>query len=226
MAGDNPFPRSGHASAAIGASKIAIFGGKRSDTQYFGDVHLLDVDTMVCSFVPTGGQVPDPLSAHTTTLVGQRCFLFGGTDASGMCYSNMSIVDFGAKMEAEDIAVADGEASEYSFKIVVIGDAAVGKSALLLRFTEDSYADDYTSTIGVDFSTRLVRIDGKVCKLEIWDTAGQERFSTITANYYRGAQGILLVYDLTSRESYDHARAWADKARRVAGDDVAAPRKI
>ena len=65
-----------------------------------------------------------------------------------------------------------------------------------------------------------MRVDGKVVKLEVWDTAGQERFSTITANYYRGAAGILLVYDITNRESYEHAREWAERARRVAGDDV------
>ena len=112
-----------------------------------------------------------------------------------------------------DIRVAAGEKSDYSFKILVIGDAAVGKSALLLRFTDDAYRSDYTSTIGIDFSTRLVRVGGKVIKLEIWDTAGQERFSTITANYYRGAQGVLLVYDLTSFESFASARKWADKVR-------------
>jgi small GTP-binding protein len=74
--------------------------------------------------------------------------------------------------------------------------AAVGKSALLTRFSENVFLPSYTSTIGIDFNSRMIRVGRSICKLEIWDTAGQERFSTITANYYRGAQGALLVYDI------------------------------
>ena len=73
---------------------------------------------------------------------------------------------------------------------------AVGKSALLTRFSENVFLPSYTSTIGIDFNSRMIRVGRAICKLEIWDTAGQERFSTITANYYRGAQGALLVYDI------------------------------
>jgi GTPase SAR1 family protein len=72
----------------------------------------------------------------------------------------------------------------------------VGKSALLTRFSENVFLPSYTSTIGIDFNSRMIRVGRAICKLEIWDTAGQERFSTITANYYRGAQGALLVYDI------------------------------
>ena len=94
----------------------------------------------------------------------------------------------------------------------------MGKSALLLRFTEDSYADDYT-TIESTSPPDSCALTARSASSKFGTRPGKSA-STITANYYRGAQGILLVYDLTSRESADHARAWADKARRVAGDDV------
>jgi small GTP-binding protein len=98
--------------------------------------------------------------------------------------------------------------------------AAVGKSALLTRFSDNAFLPHYSSTIGIDFSSRMIRVDKAICKLEIWDTAGQERFSTITANYYRGAQGALLVYDVTERGSFDRVHAWFDRARQLGGEDV------
>ena len=78
----------------------------------------------------------------------------------------------------------------------------VGKSCLLLRFADDTYTDSYISTIGVDFKIRTVDLDTKTIKLEIWDTAGQERFRTITSSYYRGAHGIIIVYDITDKETF------------------------
>jgi small GTP-binding protein len=99
---------------------------------------------------------------------------------------------------------------------VFIFTAAVGKSALLSRFSENTFLESYTSTIGIDFNSRMIRVDKAVCKLEIWDTAGQERFSTITANYYRGAQGALLVYDITLKQSFDNVQNWFDRVRAFA----------
>uniref|UniRef100_A0A672H6H7 small monomeric GTPase n=1 Tax=Salarias fasciatus TaxID=181472 RepID=A0A672H6H7_SALFA len=91
------------------------------------------------------------------------------------------------------------ERRDYLFKLLLIGDSGVGKSCLLLRFADDSYTDSYISTIGVDFKIRTVDMDGKTVKLQIWDTAGQERFRTITSSYYRGAHGIIIVYDVTEQ---------------------------
>lgn len=95
---------------------------------------------------------------------------------------------------------------DYLFKLVLIGDSSVGKSCLLLRFADDSFTESYISTIGVDFRFRTVKIEDKTVKLQIWDTAGQERFRTITSAYYRGADGIIMVYDVTRRESFDHVQ--------------------
>lgn len=84
----------------------------------------------------------------------------------------------------------------------MIGDSGVGKSCCLLRFSEDSFTPSFITTIGIDFKIRTIELDGKRVKLQIWDTAGQERFRTITTAYYRGAMGILLVYDVTDERSF------------------------
>eukprot|EP01125_Pyxidicula_operculata_P000928 TRINITY_DN1080_c1_g2_i3.p2 TRINITY_DN1080_c1_g2~~TRINITY_DN1080_c1_g2_i3.p2 ORF type:complete len:214 (+),score=49.85 TRINITY_DN1080_c1_g2_i3:769-1410(+) len=98
---------------------------------------------------------------------------------------------------------------DYLFKLLLIGDTAVGKSSLLLRFTEDSFNPSFISTIGIDFKVKTVDIDGKRVKLQVWDTAGQERFRTITTAYYRTAQGIILTYDVTNAESFANLKMWA-----------------
>eukprot|EP00252_Welwitschia_mirabilis_P001872 TRINITY_DN1183_c0_g3_i1.p1 TRINITY_DN1183_c0_g3~~TRINITY_DN1183_c0_g3_i1.p1 ORF type:complete len:204 (+),score=48.02 TRINITY_DN1183_c0_g3_i1:292-903(+) len=109
---------------------------------------------------------------------------------------------------------------DYLFKILLIGDSGVGKSCLLLRFADDSYLESYISTIGVDFKIRTVELDGKTVKLQIWDTAGQERFRTITSAYYRGAHGIIVVYDVTDKESFNNVKQWLNEIDRYASDNV------
>ncbi|KAB2043158.1 hypothetical protein ES319_D02G270800v1 [Gossypium barbadense] len=109
---------------------------------------------------------------------------------------------------------------DYLFKLLLIGDSSVGKSCLLLRFADDSYLDSYISTIGVDFKIRTVELDGKTIKLQIWDTAGQERFRTITSSYYRGAHGIIIVYDVTEMESFNSVKQWLNEIDRYANDSV------
>ncbi|PQM39476.1 GTP-binding protein YPTM2 [Prunus yedoensis var. nudiflora] len=109
---------------------------------------------------------------------------------------------------------------DYLFKLLLIGDSGVGKSCLLLRFADDSYLDSYISTIGVDFKIRTVEQDGKTIKLQIWDTAGQERFRTITSSYYRGAHGIIIVYDVTDQESFNNVKQWLNEIDRYASENV------
>jgi hypothetical protein len=92
---------------------------------------------------------------------------------------------------------------DFLIKLLLIGDSGVGKSCCLLRFSEDSFTPSFITTIGIDFKIRTIELDGKRVKLQIWDTAGQERFRTITTAYYRGAMGILLVYDVTDERSFN-----------------------
>lgn len=107
----------------------------------------------------------------------------------------------------------DSDDYDYLFKVVLIGDSGVGKSNLLSRFTRNEFCLESKSTIGVEFATRSVQIDGKTIKAQIWDTAGQERYRAITSAYYRGAVGALLVYDITSFESFNNARKWLTELR-------------
>ncbi|KIP07474.1 hypothetical protein PHLGIDRAFT_29977 [Phlebiopsis gigantea 11061_1 CR5-6] len=112
------------------------------------------------------------------------------------------------------------EGYDYLFKLLLIGDSGVGKSCLLLRFAEDAFTDSYLSTIGVDFKIRTIELEGKTVKLQIWDTAGQERFRTIAAAYYRGAHGIIVVYDVTDGESYENVKGWLTEIERYASEGV------
>ncbi|KDP40809.1 hypothetical protein JCGZ_24808 [Jatropha curcas] len=109
---------------------------------------------------------------------------------------------------------------DYLFKLLLIGDSGVGKSCLLLRFADDAYIESYISTIGVDFKIRTVEQDGKTVKLQIWDTAGQERFRTITSSYYRGAHGIIIVFDVTDEESFENVKTWLTEIDKFATDSV------
>ena len=110
--------------------------------------------------------------------------------------------------------------SDYLFKYLVIGNSGVGKSCLLIRFTEDYFCDNYITTIGVDFKIKSLEIDSKSCKLQIWDTAGQERFRNIISSYYRGAQGIMLVYDITDLESFQNLNSWLIEIEKNASKNV------
>ncbi|CAA2965088.1 ras-related RABA5b-like [Olea europaea subsp. europaea] len=100
---------------------------------------------------------------------------------------------------------------EYLFKIVVIGDSAVGKSNLLSRFARDEFDHNSKATIGVEFQTQVVEIDGKEVKAQVWDTAGQERFRAVTSAYYRGAVGALIVYDISRKTTFESVKRWLDE---------------
>ncbi|KAJ4979839.1 hypothetical protein NE237_010619 [Protea cynaroides] len=102
---------------------------------------------------------------------------------------------------------------DYVFKVVLIGDSAVGKSQLLARFSRNEFSLESKATIGVEFQTRTLVIDHKTVKAQIWDTAGQERYRAVTSAYYRGAVGALLVYDMTKRQTFDHAAKWLEELR-------------
>ncbi|CAH9108791.1 unnamed protein product [Cuscuta europaea] len=119
-------------------------------------------------------------------------------------YLNLSFV--AAPMDS-----SDEEGEEYLFKIVIIGDSAVGKSNLLSRYARDEFNHNSKTTIGVEFQTQTLEIDGKEVKAQIWDTAGQERFRAVTSAYYRGALGALVVYDISRRTTFDSIPRWLEE---------------
>lgn len=115
---------------------------------------------------------------------------------------------------------AMSETYDFLFKFLVIGNAGTGKSCLLHQFIEKKFKDDSNHTIGVEFGSKIINVGGKYVKLQIWDTAGQERFRTITTAYYRGAMGIMLVYDITNEKSFDNIRNWIRNIEEHASADV------
>lgn len=110
---------------------------------------------------------------------------------------------------------------EYLYKIVVTGDSAVGKSNLMSRYARNEFDLHSKATIGVEFQTQIVEIEGKEVKVQIWDTAGQERFRAVTSAYYRGAVGALVVYDITRRSTFDNIGRWLDELKTHSDTTVA-----
>ncbi|OWM82182.1 ras-related protein Rab11D-like [Punica granatum] len=109
---------------------------------------------------------------------------------------------------------------DYVFKVVLIGDSAVGKSQILSRFARNEFSLDSKATIGVEFQTRTLVIEHKSVKAQIWDTAGQERYRAVTSAYYRGAVGAMLVYDITRRQSFEHIPRWLEELRSHADKNI------
>lgn len=108
---------------------------------------------------------------------------------------------------------------DHLYKLIIIGDSGVGKSCLLLRFSEDSYIETHISTIGVDFKIKTLEVAGKTVKLQMWDTAGQERFKNICSSYYRGADGVFVVFDITNPTSFSNVANWLKEADKHGGAD-------
>ncbi len=108
----------------------------------------------------------------------------------------------------------------YLFKLLLIGNSAVGKSCLLLRFSDNIFNENYISTIGVDFKIKTMTVGDAAIKLQIWDTAGQERFKTITSSYYKGSHGIMIVYDVTDEESFKSVETWLAEVDKLASGNV------
>ncbi len=106
------------------------------------------------------------------------------------------------------------EGLEFAFKILLLGDSSVGKTCFLKRYTDNTFQDAYLSTIGFDFKYKFVTLEeGKTVKVQLWDTAGEERFRTIAKSYYKGAHGIVLIYDVTNRKTYDNIRKWMNQIK-------------
>ena len=110
---------------------------------------------------------------------------------------------------------------ETLFRVIIVGDTCVGKSCLLMKFTENSFKDSHDVTLGVEFGTRLISIEGRPIKLQIWDTSGQESFRSITRSFYRRADAVILVFDLTARHTFDNCVHWLEEIKQNSSSDVA-----
>ena len=113
------------------------------------------------------------------------------------------------------------EKKEFLYKILLLGDSSVGKTCFLMRYTDNTFQEIHMSTIGLDYKLKNVQLDdGKMVKIQIWDTAGQDRFRSITKNYYKGAHGIILIYDVTSRKTFDNVKNWVAQIKEEVTDKV------
>ena len=109
---------------------------------------------------------------------------------------------------------------DYIFKVLLIGNSDVGKSSLILRYVDQIWNDVFVPTIGVDFKVKSLEVDKKLVKMQIWDTAGQERFRNVISSYFKGAHGILLIYDITAKDSFKELENWLGEVERNANSQV------
>ena len=123
------------------------------------------------------------------------------------------------ELKIEELTKSDIK-EDLFFKIVVVGDCAVGKSNILSRYINNQFSKESKSTIGVELSSKCFKIDNKVIKINIWDTAGQERFTSITSAYYKGAKGALIVYDITRQDTFDNIDKWLRELRLKINADI------
>ncbi len=115
----------------------------------------------------------------------------------------------------------DMEKKLHTFKVLILGDPSVGKSCFLIRYTEDTFQDVYLSTIGMDCKYKKVDLEnGESIRLQLWDTAGQDRFRSITRNLYKGAAGIILIYDVTNRKTFESIKNWVESIRAEVSNKV------
>ena len=124
----------------------------------------------------------------------------------------------------EEITIEEVNSQEvkedFKLKIVVVGDSGVGKTNLIHRFISNSFSESSKATVGVEFSSKSYKINEHIFKIELWDTAGQERYKSITAVYYKGAKGALIVYDTTSKESFNNIDKWMEEIKDKTSNDI------
>ena len=109
---------------------------------------------------------------------------------------------------------------DVKYKIMVLGESKVGKTSLIKRYTKDQFGGVYLTTVGMDFQDKIIEIEDKKVRLQIWDTAGQERFRNVTKSYFQSSQGLVLVYDITDRESFEKLNFWVDNIKNNAPENA------
>ena len=117
--------------------------------------------------------------------------------------------------------MSEKKQKELLYKILLLGDSSVGKTCFLMRYSDNTFQEIHMSTIGLDYKLKNVQLDdGKMYKIQIWDTAGQDRFRSITKNYYKGAHGIVLIYDITDKKTFENVRNWVKQIKEEVSDKV------
>ena len=117
--------------------------------------------------------------------------------------------------------MTDNNSSDSVYKVLLLGDSTVGKTCFLMRYTDNTFQEIHMSTIGLDYRLKTMTLNsGKQVKVQIWDTAGQDRFRAITKNYYKGAHGIILIYDVTNQITFDNVTNWITQIKEEASDKV------
>ena len=117
--------------------------------------------------------------------------------------------------------MSEKKQKELLYKILLLGDSSVGKTCFLMRYADNTFQEIHMTTIGLDYKLKNVQLDdGKIVKIQIWDTAGQDRFRSITKNYYKGAHGIILIYDVTSRKTFENVQNWITQIKEEVSDKV------
>ena len=114
----------------------------------------------------------------------------------------------------------DTESYEFMFKVVLVGDMSVGKTNIIAKYLKNEFSEDYKTTIGVEFHSKIAKVEGHVVKAQIWDTCGQERFKSITDSYYRGAKGAFVVYDITRKNTFESVDSWISALRSAADKNL------
>ena len=124
------------------------------------------------------------------------------------------------KVKIEELSPSDYDKEDYKVKIIIVGDSGVGKTNLITRFASDKFDQNSKATIGVEFIYKTLKINKDVFKIEIWDTAGEERYKSITSAYYKGAKGAIIVYDITSEQSFDNIETWIQEVKGKASNNL------
>ncbi|XP_034044000.1 RAB3D, member RAS oncogene family, a [Thalassophryne amazonica] len=161
------------------------------------------------------------LSAHGSVVRDKWKTRSSGTTQTDRQQTKMALArDPGTGQQNQEHRDAADQNFDYMFKLLIIGNSSVGKTSFLFRYADDSFTSAFVSTVGIDFKVKTIYRNDKRVKLQIWDTAGQERYRTITTAYYRGAMGFLLMYDITSQDSFSAVQDWATQIKTYSWDNA------
>jgi len=234
--GAEPPARAYHSAALLGKNLFVTGGqvhhGLLAPTHYIHGAYILEIvkNQWEHNTIKGDSFIPYPgcsLLGHTACAIdSSSLILFGGSleSTSGFdCVNTFWDVATDAKQKLHSSQLPKPTASgvySTTFKLLVVGDAGVGKTCLITRFVDDVFSTTCKSTIGVDFKATSIEMDGKDVQLQVWDTAGQERFRALTTSYYRGAHGVILVYDVTEPASFEHLASWIKDVDLYSGEEV------